>query len=145
MKRFAFVVLVLCLSASTASAANFGVRGGLSVNPDQFHVGGHVDVGTIFEPIRFVPNVEIGFGDNLTLVAINGDFLFDIPEAPFYVGGEIGVNIVSYDNDLVDGSNSEVGISVMGGWHFSGPWLLEAKLGLVDSPDFKATVGYTFF
>lgn len=145
MKRLILLVLVLCLAASNVSAANFGARGGVSLSPDQFHVGGHVDIGPIFQPIRFVPNVEIGFGDNITLVAINGDFIFDIPEAPFYVGGEIGVNIFSYDNDLVDGSSSEVGLSILGGWNFNGPWLLEGKLGLVDSPDFKVTVGYTFF
>jgi len=145
MKRFILIAMILCLMASTATAANFGVRGGLSVDPDQFHVGGHVDVGTIFEPIRFVPNLEIGFGDNITLFAINGDFLWDIPESAFYIGGEIGVNIFNYDSDFGDSSNSEVGLSVLGGWNFNGPWLLEAKLGLVDSPDFKATVGYTFF
>jgi hypothetical protein len=145
MKRFTLIVLAMCLIATSASAANFGVRGGLSVDPDQFHVGGHVDIGTIFEPIRFVPNLEVGFGDNTTLFAVNGDFLWDIPESSFYVGGEIAVNFFSYDNGRVDDSDSEVGLSALGGWNFQSPWLLELKFGLSHSPDFKATVGYTFF
>ena len=140
MKRLILLTSVFCLAASTASAAGFGVRGGYTIDPDQFHVGAHYNVGQIFKPIRLVPNVEIGFGDNFTLWALNADFIWDISDSAFSLGGEVGLNISDHDN----GSNSDLGLSILGDWAFSPKWFLEAKLGLVDSPDVKFTVGYTF-
>jgi len=141
MKRIILLTFVLCLVASAASAAGFGLRGGYAFdNQDQFHIGGHYDVGIIFEPMRLVPNVEIGFGDNHTFWALNGDLIWDIPESAFSIGGELALNIVSYDG----GSNSDLGLSILGDYRFNEKWFGEVKLGLVDSPDVKLTVGYNF-
>ena len=140
MKRIILLTFVLCLVASAASAAGFGLRGGYTIEPDQFHIGGHYDVGQIFEPMRLVPNIEIGFGDDYTFWALNGDLIWDIPESVFSIGGEIGLNITSYDG----GSNSDLGLSVLGDWRFAPQWFGEVKLGLSDSPDVKLTVGYNF-
>ncbi len=140
MKRIILLTFVLCLAASAASAEGFGLRGGYTLDPDQVHVGGHYNVGQIFEPIRLVPNVEVGFGDGFTYWALNADFIWDIPESKFSIGGELGMNIVDHDN----GSNSDFGLSVLGDYRFAGPWFGEVKLGLSDSPDAKFTVGYDF-
>ena len=140
MKRIILLTFALCLVASAASAAGFGVRGGYTLDPDQFHVGAHYDVGQIFKPMRLVPNIEIGFDDNYTLWAFNADLIWDITDSAFSIGGELGLNIT--DND--GGSNSDLGLSVLGDYRFSEKWLVEVKLGLVDSPDVKFTAGYTF-
>ncbi|RKZ12245.1 hypothetical protein DRQ53_15065 [bacterium] len=140
MKKIILLTFVLCLFASAASAAGFGVRGGYTIDPDQFHIGGHFDVGQIFEPMRLVPNIEIGFDDDYTLFAFNADLIWDIPESAFSIGGEVGLNITDYDG----GSNSDLGLSILGDFRFAEKWFGEVKLGLVDSPDVKLTVGYTF-
>lgn len=150
MKKMILLTLILCLAASTASAAVFGVRGGLTLSPDQFHVGGHVDLGPVFSPLRLVPNVEIGFGDDLTIIAINGDVIYDFAETPWSIGGELGLNITNFDSDIpgVDSSSTDFGLSVLGNYRValsSGKTLLlEAKLGLIDSADVKLTVGWNF-
>ena len=48
MKRIILLTFFLCLVASAASAAGFGLRGGYTLSPDKFHIGGHYDVGIIF-------------------------------------------------------------------------------------------------
>ena len=40
-----------------------GVRAGVSVNPDQFYFGGHVQTAPLIDRLHFRPNVEIGVGD----------------------------------------------------------------------------------
>jgi hypothetical protein len=144
MKRIILLTFVLCLVASAASAAGFGIRGGYTLEPDQFHVGGHYDVGIIFEPMRLVPNVEIGFGDNYTLWALNGDLIWDIPESAFSIGGELALNISSFDSDHGGGSKSDLGLSILGDYRFNEKLFGELKLGLSHSPDVKFTVGYNF-
>ena len=43
-----------------------GPRLGMTINPDQFHFGGHIDFGDLAENLMMLPNLEIGVGDNLT-------------------------------------------------------------------------------
>ena len=144
MKRTILLTFVLCLAASAAFAGGFGLRGGYTIDPDQFHIGGHYNVGQIFEPMRLVPNVEIGFGDNYTLWALNADLIWDSPESAFSIGGEIGLNIKSWDSDHGGGSNSDLGLSILGDYRFNEKLFGEVKLGLSNSPDVKLTVGYDF-
>ncbi len=145
MKRLILLTLLLGLMASSASASEFGLRAGLTVDPDQFHVGGHLDLGQVLPPLRLVPNVEIGFGNDITYIAFNGDLLYDFAETPWSIGGELGMNYVDHE---LGGSNTDFGLSALGNYRLglsSGKTLLlEAKLGLVDSPDFKFTVGWNF-
>ncbi len=47
-----------------------GLRTGLSLDPDQFYVGAHLDAGPLVDRLWFRPNVEIGLGDNLTLFTL---------------------------------------------------------------------------
>jgi len=149
VKRLIILTIVLSLAAGQAFAAG-GLRGGLTVNPDQVHVGAHIDMGPALPPLRLQPNIEIGFGDDLTVVSLNGDLIYDVPRSGFYVGGELGVNFVSWDAPSgVDSSDSDLGLSALGGVRkvlASGTAMFfEAKIGLVDSPDFKATVGFDIF
>ncbi len=148
MKRLVILVILMSLVASQALAVG-GLRAGATINPDQLHVGAHVDFGAVVPPLRLQPNVEVGFGDDQTVVSLNGDLLYDFPGTMFYVGGELGINWVSWDINGQSGDDSDLGLSAIGGLRktlASGTnMFLEAKLGLVDSPDFKFTVGFDIF
>jgi len=145
MKRLTLLVLTAMLIAGTAQAAQYGMRAGMSLSPDQFVVGGQADLGTGIGATRLVPNVELGFGNDLTMVALNGDLIYDFAETAWSLGGELGLNIADHSNG---GSSTDLGLSVLGNYRLglaSGKTLvLEAKLGLVDSADFKFTVGWNF-
>jgi opacity protein-like surface antigen len=130
----------------------WGPRVGLTFNPDQFHFGAHMDFGNFWEHVRFQPNVEIGFGDDLTLFAINAEAAYRFASrwdvwTP-YLGGGVGANIVSADNGSRS-SDTDFGASILGGIEKGlangHRFFIEAKLGLADSPDLKGTVGWTFY
>ena len=111
MKRLILLTLAVGLLASSASAADFGLRGGLTVDPDQFHFGGHINLGPVLDPLRVVPNIEIGLGSDFTVIAINGDVIYDFPDTPWSLGGELGMNYVDHD---FGGSDTDFGLSVLG-------------------------------
>lgn len=163
----ALLAISLSLAATAAHASSssdplsdigfrgWGPRVGLTFSPDQFHVGAHLDYGNFAKHVRFQPNVEVGFGDDLTLVTLNFEAAYRFREtwdvwSP-YLGGGLGVNFASYGNDgLGDDTSTDLGVNVLGGIErgmSSGDrFFLEAKLGLVDeSPDLKLTVGWTFY
>ncbi len=150
MKRLILLLVVFSLATTTAWATPIGARAGLTFDPGQFHIGAHTDLGQVVESLRLVPNIEVGFGDDLTLIALNGDLLYDFPSTPWAVGGELGLNIINYDTNIpgFDDSTTDIGLSALGNYRFrmdSGKVLtLEAKLGLVDSHDIKFTVGWYF-
>jgi opacity protein-like surface antigen len=132
----------------------WGPRLGLTFNPDQFHVGAHMDFGNFARHVRFQPNLEIGFGDHFTLITANADAAYRFSDrwdvwTP-YLGGGIGlVSARASDDGLSDTSNN-LGVSILGGIDrglSSGDrFFLEAKLGLTDhTPDLMLTAGWTFY
>ncbi len=158
-------LLALALGASsawaTADPANdvgfrgWGPRVGLTVNPDQVHFGAHLDFGNFARHVRFQPNVEVGFGDNLTLVCANLEAAYRFRQSwdvwSPYLGGGLGANFASWDNNgHGDNSSTDLGLNVLGGIEKGlsngNRFFMEVKLGLVDeSPDAKVTIGWTFY
>lgn len=139
------IVFVLILSAASARAQGLGVRAGASANPDQFYVGGHYETVELADRLRFRPNVEVGIGDNLTLVAINVEFVYRLPVPvipmwQFYVGGGPALNIYRFTND----TDPEGGFNVLAGIEHRNGLFTEAKFGALKSARFKLCVGYTF-
>ena len=96
------VVLALALLGMSASGvaaqAGFGLRGGFGLEPDQFVVGGQAEIGNLAFA-RIVPSVDVGFGDNVTTIAFNGDFLLrvDIPDASIELYGGGGPTVLYAD------------------------------------------------
>jgi hypothetical protein len=117
----------------------------------QVHFGGQADLGEFIENLSFVPSVELGLGDNLTVVAINGDVRWAFTEMVgdpwgLYGGGSLGLIWTDWpDAD----ANTDLGLSVLGGLtrRFANghDGLLEVRLGLLDSPGCKVTFGYSLF
>ncbi|MCB1151956.1 hypothetical protein KDK88_10415 [bacterium] len=160
MKRLT-VLLLLLLAASTAVAgANpFGVRGGIASSPDQLVLGAHMQVYDLSPEAKIVPNVELGFGDDWTIYSVNAALLYtflssDMSGFKPYVGGELGINKLSYDLEFegfsasVDETklviNGVAGVKKM--LNDRQELRLEFKLGLSDwANDFKVLAGLTFF
>jgi hypothetical protein len=140
-----FVIGVLALVAlpSAAAAQGPGVRAGASVDPDQFYVGGHYETRALVERLHFKPNLEVGFGDDVTAIGINLEFVYKFPlSGPWtlYAGGGPALNIYSFDDD----SDTDGGVNAMFGAETSQGLFFEVKVGAINSPDVKFGVGYTW-
>ena len=145
VKRVVIAAIALAMLATPVLAGGFGIRGGLSIDPDQVYFGGHYNVNDVADNLRIVPNVELGLGSDLTLWCLNGDVLYDFGNSPWSVGGELGLNIWKFDGWS---STSKLGLSAVGNYRISlnsGDFLiLEAKINLTSSPNWKFGVGYNF-
>jgi len=125
----------------------YGVRAGVSVDPDQFYVGGHVQTEPLIDRLRFRPNVEIGLGDHTTLIGLNVEFAYFFPtRSPWqiYAGGGPALNIINFDLEPDDDTRTEAGLNVLVGVQHSKGLFFEFKVGAFDSPEFKFGVGYSW-
>jgi hypothetical protein len=153
MKWIGLLAIASLLSSGVASAdgnmgyVGWGLRGGLSVDPDQFFVGAQVDLGEFTENVHFKPNLTVGFGDDVMLLSINPDISYHFPVedvGALYVGGILALQWIDYDQKGRD-TDSELGLHAIGGLELqNSPIFLELNVGLDDTPDLKAAVGFTF-
>jgi hypothetical protein len=139
-----FLLGLVIFSATPALAQDGGIRGGISVDPDQFYFGGHLETSPLVDRLYFRPNVEVGIGDNLMLIAANMEFVYKFTtRRPWnlYAGAGPALNVY-----MVDGadSNTDAGFNVLVGVEQSRGLFFEFKIGAIDSPDFKFGVGWTF-
>jgi hypothetical protein len=146
VRRLVLLAGMALLAAVPARAQHgFGVRGGLSVDPDQAYIGGHVDLGPLVGSLWFRPNIEIGFGNDVTTFAFNGEVAWWFPRWKsgwrIYAGGGPALNI--YDSEH-GGSDSRAGLNLLMGFAHKGGFFAEVKVGAFDSPDFKLGMGFTF-
>jgi hypothetical protein len=135
--------LFVIVSATTASAQGVGVRAGVSVDPDQFYFGGHYETEPLVDRLRFRPNVEVGLGDDVTLVGLNIEFAYYFPtKTPwrFYAGGGPALNII----DFHDNTDTEAGFNFLAGAQSRQGLFVEFKIGLDSSPELKFGVGFTW-
>jgi hypothetical protein len=142
-------------SGSDIGFRGWGPRVGLTFEPDQFHVGAHMDFGNFARHVRFTPNVTVGFGNDITLVQLNADAAYRFSDrwdawTP-YLGGGVGLNFASYGDDgLGDDTSTDAGLSILGGidkgLSNGDRFFVETKLGLLDNaPDVMLSVGWTFY
>jgi len=138
----ALAMLSLGLFASPASAqVTPGVRAGLSLNPDQFYIGGHIETAPLVDRLHFRPNVEAGFGDDRTLVALNFEFVYRFPSRqPWHLYAGAGPTLNIHNND--HNSDTEGAFNILVGAEQSSGLFFEIKIGV--SPDLKFGVGYAF-
>jgi hypothetical protein len=142
-----FLLGVVVFSATPAVAQDGGIRGGISVDPDQFYFGGHLETSPLIDRLYFRPNVEVGFGDDMTLIGANMEFVYKFStnrSLNLYAGGGPALNIFMFEGDGDDDSETEAGMNVLVGAETSRGLFFEFKIGFIDSPDFKFGVGYTW-
>ncbi len=140
-------------SQPVQSNTAFGVRGGFTDwnGVSQIHLGAHLKIGEVFPNVQFTPNVEAGFGDDVTIITLNGDLAYNFTEfvaAPWnlYGGGALSFNYLNPQNG---GSDTDIGLSALLGMEYAfaneHEGMVEIRVGLMDSPDFKLTFGYTLY
>lgn len=139
------VVCVMWSSAAYAQA-HVGVRAGVSGDPSQFVFGGHVETKPLIPHLTFRPNVEVGVGDQSTLLAINLEFVYsiDLNRKPWrvYLGaGPAAIVQWFHDNGGSDGGG---GFNFLIGIQHTQGLFAEFKVGAIDSPSVKFMVGYAF-
>jgi hypothetical protein len=140
-----FLLGLVLFSPAPASAQNAGIRGGISVDPDQIYFGGHLETSPLIDQLYFRPNVEVGFGDSETLIGANMEFIYKFANRrpwALYAGGGPALNVKMFDD--IDGSDTDAGFNVLVGAEQAKGLFFEFKIGVVDSPDFKFGVGWTF-
>ena len=160
MQKFLVAVGALLIGTTAWAAAQdfglqgWGIRAGVSVDPDQGYGGVHWDIGSPSSSLRIRPNIELGLGDDTTLVAANGevDWYFRKQGDWFpYAGGAFSIQYIDVDlppGAMGDDNDVELGFYAVGGLETlmksSNKMLFEVKIGFGDAPDFKAGIGWTF-
>ena len=138
-----FLAVVYGIAPNSAQAqVRTGVQGGVSIDPDQAFIGGHIETQPLVDRLRFRPGLDIGFGDDLTVFAINLDFTYSFASNRpwnFYAGGGPAINVFDNGN-----SETEAGFNFLVGAKHRDGLFFEMKIGAMDSPDLKFGVGYTF-
>lgn len=115
----AALVAVAPAAASDLGFEGWGVRGGISDSLDQAVFGVHVNLGEFVDDLRFRPALEVGFGDDATVLLLSAPvhYVFEVGQSfrP-YVGGGIGLGWVDIDNA---DSETEIGLFATGGLEWS--------------------------
>lgn len=138
---------LLPLAHAPAHAFALGPRVGLTADPDQLHMGLHMHVGDMTPRVSFEPSADLGLGSDVEMLSFNFDirYRFSIRNSSWspYAGAGPALHWVSSDSN----DNSEVGLGIFGGMQTrltSSTFFTEMRLGVVDSPDIKFTVGWKF-
>ena len=142
---FLLLAVLFLLSASPASAQDAGIRGGISIDPDQIYFGGHFETPPLIDRLYFRPNLEVGLGDSLTAISVNMEFVYKFPSKSrwhLYAGAGPAVNF--YDSEGANDTNTEGGLNLLVGAEQSRGLFFEFKVGAIDSPNLKFGVGWTF-
>ncbi|MFQ5876836.1 MAG: hypothetical protein ACE5JH_03945 [Acidobacteriota bacterium] len=134
----------------------WGVRVGASSDPDQVYGGVHFDLGHFARDVRFRPTIEIGIGDDVTVVQALAEVHYVFSKVQVwkpYVGGGVGLTYVNRDDDKLPPSadDTDTDLALMGiggietGLKSGSRFFLELKIGFGDEdPDIKVGVGWTW-
>lgn len=145
-----FAAKVVAQGMSGIRWNGWGVRAGLSSDPDQVYGGVHFNLGEFAKDVRFRPTMEIGFGDDLTVLQMLAEVHYIFSNVRVwkpYLGGGLGLTYVNYDKDHPgDDSETKVSLNPIGGietiLNQGAKLFFELKLGLTDEdPDIKFGVG----
>jgi len=148
-----FLSVIILVFASSANAADtdadrVGFRAGVSGDPGQFYIGVHRDIKEVMNQLWFRPNLEVGNGDGLTLISLNGEFVY------FWKGRKnrhwmpyAGLGpafVVQAFREGRGDSGVGPGLNFVGGMQERKGLVLEVKIGAFDSPGFKAGIGWSW-
>lgn len=158
------VTLAVATGADQAFAQEMGVlgwgfRAGFSIDPDQVFGGVHLDLGEPVKNLRLLPNIEFGVGDDTKLLAVGLSARWEFATVRWggwmpYAGAELGFQYAKLDDSLrvpgrpFDDDDTDVQGSLLAGVQSElkggNRLFIEAKIGLLEDPDLKALVGFTF-
>ena len=146
----AAVFIGLVWPSNAFSLIRIGVRGGVTVDPDQINIGLVSSIPIGVSGVLLQPNIDFGYGDNLTIVSLNLDTVYRIPTGTdafkAYAGGGPGISIVH--GSVGSFTRASAGASlVFGGAVRPGgfrPLSLEMRVGLGNFQGLKLLCGITF-
>ena len=141
-------VMIFFPSNYAAAQSGFGVRAGVGADPAQFHLGAHYVSDPLIGELTFRPNFEIGFGNDVTATTLNFEFAYRIPirktDVSAYIGAGPALVVRRFSEDRGRGTDTGGGFNILLGLEHSKGLFGELKVGAMDSPDIKFTLGYTF-
>jgi opacity protein-like surface antigen len=158
----AFIIVLILAGFAQKSLAQglsgihwdgWGVRAGLSSDPDQAYGGVHFNLGEFAKDVRFRPSTELGLGDELVVIQMLAEAHYVFSNFQVwkpYLGGGLGLTYVNYDNDHPgDDSETKVSLCPIGGietmLNQGMKFFFELKLGLADEdPDIKCGIGLSW-
>lgn len=120
------------------SGLGFGLKGGFGISPDQAVIGAQYSLGQRVSVFRLVPNFDIGFGDNLTVVTFNFDFLarLQVEGSSVAIYGGAAPTLALADGDADLGATLVVGTQLP--ILRSNATNIEVRFGLGNIPEFRA-------
>ena len=158
MKRTA--VLLACLLglpalpalAGNPSYGGWGARVGVADDPDQAVFGAHWVLEDLVPNLRFMPNIELGLGDDHTIVAVTAPvhYMFRDLDAPFtpYAGGGVTLAFIDEDRGRKNDDDFEIALRITGGleWRLGQRRDFFVELNLIggDVHDLQVIAGWTF-
>jgi hypothetical protein len=147
---FLFLSVFLLVFASPVAAQEkpvIGALAGVSGDPGQFWVGGHMELREVMSRVWFRPAAEIGAGDGLVLFSLDGEFVYHVknssPNWTPYVGLGPALVVQAFREGRGD-SGVGAGINFVGGIREHKGLLAEIKIGAFDSPGFRVGIGWTW-
>jgi hypothetical protein len=140
----ALAILVMLPAASSAgSFTYYGPHVGFQQGPDQSVLGWQLQYNGVGPRVAFVPGIDFGFGEALTVISMNGDFHYGIVT---YVGGGVSMNMFRETDRRGTVSHTEPGGQFIVGAavrnRTGGRFFTEAKFGFGDAPDLKLLAGF---
>ncbi len=142
-------------SGSGIGYQGWGLRVGVTSDPDQVVGGVQFDFGEFADNLRFQPDLQAGVGDDVTTLyatlPVHYRFRGTGQDFTPYAGGGIAFGFV--DVDLPAGSSGddtsfEVGGRLTGGLEWArrngGAFAIELSLGIGDVHDFNAVAVWNF-
>ncbi len=151
----ATLLLLLSLGGSSVAQAQaklgfrgWALRAGVTVDPDQFHLGLHINAGEFARRVRFQPSFEIGFGNDRIVGDIHLDAFYMIRARGWrpYVGAGLGIALVDPRGHDHRDFDAGAGLNLVGGfeWGTYRSLILELRVGVGDIPNLKVTAGIGF-
>ena len=156
---FALLLPMLLLLSTAAQAQqdpvrpqyqSWGVRGGFANDPDQLVIGVHFDLGQILDNLQFRPNIELGIGDDHTVLAVTAPVHYRFKahsEVRPYAGGGPAIGLVDRDRPGA-GTDLEIALKAVAGaeWRLrnGNDFFVELNLVFGDLHDAQILAGWTF-
>jgi opacity protein-like surface antigen len=136
---------------NTDSIKGWGVRFGLTDDPNQFVVGAQYDFGEITNGVHFEPNIELGFGDDFTILSTTAAAHYhfkDVEKIRPYAGAGVALAYVDIDHAQGDDSEIEIAVKAIGGimWPLKNKrdFFVELNLNFGDIQDAQLMAGWRF-
>jgi hypothetical protein len=159
MAAVAAVSAVSLEAGADLNVSDRGVRGvgpvfGVSMDPEQVHVGIRFGMGELSNRLDLRSGLEAGFGDHHTRGAFLIDALYRFRDRwdvwQPYAGGGLGLGVHGHDHGRFDDDDTDVepGLNIIGGVakgvRGDDIFQTELRIGIGEAPDFGLSVGWLF-